>query len=166
MRDYLAALVPLLQEGRCHVEGETITARYQVTGPRPTRAPSVVLAALGPRMLELAGSYAAGTILWMTGPVTIRDHIRPTIGPAAPPIAPCSIAKAQPDRVGWQSSATRTRSSNRSAACPMSGSAALECVTKKQVAVLFEEMAQPKPYRIDLDRTVDDPTGTGPGQHR
>jgi alkanesulfonate monooxygenase SsuD/methylene tetrahydromethanopterin reductase-like flavin-dependent oxidoreductase (luciferase family) len=34
-------------------------------------------------MLELAGSYADGTILWMTGPVTIRDHIRPSIALAA-----------------------------------------------------------------------------------
>lgn len=83
MREYLAALVPLLQEGRCHVEGETITARYQVTGPRPASAPSLVLAALGPKMLDLAGSYADGTILWMTGPVTIRDHIRPSIAAAA-----------------------------------------------------------------------------------
>ena len=83
MRDYLSALVPLLVEGRVDVEGETITARYQATGPRPERPPSVVLAALAPRMLELAGTYADGTILWMTGPVTIRDHIVPTIGAAA-----------------------------------------------------------------------------------
>lgn len=83
MREYLAALVPLLREGRVDVEGETITARYQVTGPRPERAPSVLLAALAPRMLELAGSYAEGTILWMTGPVTIRDHVVPTMGAAA-----------------------------------------------------------------------------------
>ncbi|MBA3368891.1 MAG: LLM class F420-dependent oxidoreductase [Geodermatophilaceae bacterium] len=83
MRDYLSALVPLLEKGRVDVEGETITARYQVTGPRPDRPPSVLLAALAPRMLELAGTYADGTILWMTGPVTIRDHIVPTIGGAA-----------------------------------------------------------------------------------
>ncbi len=83
MRDYLSALVPLLNEGRVDVEGETITARYQATGPRPDRPPSVVLAALAPRMLELAGTYADGTILWMTGPATIRDHIAPTIAGAA-----------------------------------------------------------------------------------
>ncbi|MGI8625459.1 MAG: TIGR03564 family F420-dependent LLM class oxidoreductase [Geodermatophilaceae bacterium] len=83
MREYLAALVPLLQDGQVSVEGETITARYQVSGPRPERAPSVLLAALGPRMLELAGTYADGTILWMTGPATIRDHIAPVLGAAA-----------------------------------------------------------------------------------
>lgn len=83
MREYLAALVPLLQDGQVNVEGETITARYQMTGPRPQQAPSVLLAALAPRMLELAGTYADGTILWMTGPATIRDHIAPVLGAAA-----------------------------------------------------------------------------------
>jgi len=83
MREYLAALVPLLRDGQVNVEGETITARYQVTGPRPQQAPSVLLAALAPRMLELAGTYADGTILWMTGPNTIRDHIAPALGAAA-----------------------------------------------------------------------------------
>lgn len=83
MREYLSALVPLLQDGRVDVDGETITAHYQVTGPRPQRAPSVILAALAPRMLELAGRYADGTILWMAGPVTIRDHVVPAITAAA-----------------------------------------------------------------------------------
>jgi len=83
MREYLSVLVPLLNEGKVRVEGETMTSRYQATGPRPRRAPSVLLAALAPRMLELAGTYADGTILWMTGPTTIRDHIVPTIRSAA-----------------------------------------------------------------------------------
>jgi len=83
MREYLAALLPLLQDGQVNVQGQTITARYQMTGPRPRQAPSVLLAALAPRMLELAGTYADGTILWMTGPVTIRDHIVPVLGAAA-----------------------------------------------------------------------------------
>ncbi|MBA3340185.1 MAG: LLM class F420-dependent oxidoreductase [Geodermatophilaceae bacterium] len=83
MREYLSVLVPLLQEGRVQVEGETITARYQVSGPRPTSPPSLLLAALGPKMLELAGTYTDGTILWMTGPRAIREHIAPIIGAAA-----------------------------------------------------------------------------------
>ncbi|MEJ7770402.1 MAG: LLM class F420-dependent oxidoreductase [Geodermatophilaceae bacterium] len=83
MREYLSALVPLLRHGEVSIDGETIAAHYQVTGPRPARPPSVLLAALGPRMLELAGTYTDGTILWMTGPTTIRDHIVPAIGSAA-----------------------------------------------------------------------------------
>jgi alkanesulfonate monooxygenase SsuD/methylene tetrahydromethanopterin reductase-like flavin-dependent oxidoreductase (luciferase family) len=42
-----------------------------------------VLAALGAQMLRLAGAQADGTVLWMTGPATVRDHIVPVINAAA-----------------------------------------------------------------------------------
>jgi 5,10-methylenetetrahydromethanopterin reductase len=34
-------------------------------------------------MLRLAGQLTDGTVLWMTGPATIRDHIAPVIKAAA-----------------------------------------------------------------------------------
>jgi alkanesulfonate monooxygenase SsuD/methylene tetrahydromethanopterin reductase-like flavin-dependent oxidoreductase (luciferase family) len=34
-------------------------------------------------MLRLAGELADGTVLWMTGPATVRDHIVPSITAAA-----------------------------------------------------------------------------------
>ena len=34
-------------------------------------------------MLRLAGELAEGTVLWMTGPATVRDHVVPTITAAA-----------------------------------------------------------------------------------
>jgi alkanesulfonate monooxygenase SsuD/methylene tetrahydromethanopterin reductase-like flavin-dependent oxidoreductase (luciferase family) len=43
----------------------------------------LLLAALGPAMLRVAGELADGTVLWMTGPATVRDHIVPTITAAA-----------------------------------------------------------------------------------
>jgi F420-dependent oxidoreductase-like protein len=43
----------------------------------------VLLAALGTQMLHLAGEQADGTVLWMTGPATVRDHIVPAITEAA-----------------------------------------------------------------------------------
>ena len=48
-----------------------------------TTPPKVVVAALGPVMLKLAGRLTDGTATWMTGPQTIADHIAPTIGQAA-----------------------------------------------------------------------------------
>ena len=51
-----------------------------ISGVEP---PTVLLAALAPRMLELAGSQADGTITWMTGPQTVADHIVPSITAAA-----------------------------------------------------------------------------------
>jgi alkanesulfonate monooxygenase SsuD/methylene tetrahydromethanopterin reductase-like flavin-dependent oxidoreductase (luciferase family) len=48
-----------------------------------TTPPKVVVAALGPVMLKLAGRLTDGTATWMTGPNTIADHIAPTIREAA-----------------------------------------------------------------------------------
>ncbi|MET7327469.1 LLM class flavin-dependent oxidoreductase [Nonomuraea sp. NPDC005650] len=45
--------------------------------------PPVLLAALAPAMLRLAGELADGTVTWMTGPRTLADHIVPSITKAA-----------------------------------------------------------------------------------
>ncbi len=82
MREYLDALLPLVREGNVAFAGETVTARIglDVRGASPVR---VVLAALGPKMLELAGGRADGTATWMTGPATLAEHVVPTIRAAA-----------------------------------------------------------------------------------
>ncbi len=82
MREYLAALIPLLEEREVDVVGPTITARMQLTTPGAA-APTVLLAALQPRMLELAGGVAGGTITWCTGPITLESQIVPLISAAA-----------------------------------------------------------------------------------
>ena len=82
MRDYLSALVPLLHENTVDVTSETIRARIQLNTPGAT-PPSVLLAALQPRMLALAGGIADGTITWCTGPVTVEEQIVPLITAAA-----------------------------------------------------------------------------------
>ncbi len=82
MRDYLEALLPLLRGEETHVENDSyrINATYGVPG---TEAPAVLLAAMAPRMLALAGGVADGTSLWMTGPDTIEGHIAPALQEAA-----------------------------------------------------------------------------------
>jgi F420-dependent oxidoreductase-like protein len=82
MREYLDVLVPLLHEGHVSVAGETLTGRVGLEVHGAT-APPVLLAALGPKMLELAGSVVDGTVTWMTGPATIEQHIVPVITRAA-----------------------------------------------------------------------------------
>ena len=82
MREYLSALMPLLRGEGISVEGQTLTARGQVTVPGSSPMP-VVLAALAPRMLELAGSVADGTLTWCTGPATLESHVIPSINAAA-----------------------------------------------------------------------------------
>src|SRR4051795_6977877 len=61
MREYLAILLPLLRGEKVAFEGETLKANamqpVRVDGSTP---PQVLLAALAPRMLELAGSLTDG----------------------------------------------------------------------------------------------------------
>ena len=83
MREYLAALTPLLRGEPAKVEGETLKAVGGLSGPSGQVAPPVLLAALAPAMLRLAGSVAAGTITWMVGPTTLAEHIIPTMAAAA-----------------------------------------------------------------------------------
>jgi F420-dependent oxidoreductase-like protein len=83
MREYLEVLVPLLHGESVSFEGETIKANIGVDVQGATAPPPLLLAALGPKMLELAGRVADGTATWMTGPSTIADHVVPTIRAAA-----------------------------------------------------------------------------------
>jgi F420-dependent oxidoreductase-like protein len=82
MREYLSILGPLVHERRVTYEGTGLTFRggLQVKDVQPF---PVLIAALAPAMLKLAGTMADGTILWMTGPKTIADHIIPTMHAAA-----------------------------------------------------------------------------------
>lgn len=82
MSEYLSVLLPLLDGQPAAFQGTTLRAGIGLSTPRPDPVP-VLLAALGPRMLRLAGERTAGTVLWMTGPATVRDYIVPTITAAA-----------------------------------------------------------------------------------
>lgn len=82
MREYLEVLLPLLREGSVSFDGETTQANISLNAPREHTVP-VLLAALAPRMLHLAGAVADGTVLWMTGPATIESHIVPKLTAAA-----------------------------------------------------------------------------------
>lgn len=82
MREYLEVLMPLLEGKPAAFQGDLyrVNAGLQVPGGVPV---PVLIAALGPRMLEVAGQLAHGTSTWMTGLATLGDHIVPTIGAAA-----------------------------------------------------------------------------------
>jgi F420-dependent oxidoreductase-like protein len=82
MREYLSVLLPLLDGAQASVNGSTLSARIGLSTPRTGRVP-VMLAALAPRMLELAGEQTDGTVLWMTGLATVRDYVIPAITAAA-----------------------------------------------------------------------------------
>jgi F420-dependent oxidoreductase-like protein len=82
MEEYLAALVPLLHEGVVDADGDVVSAHARLTVPGAI-APTVLLAALQPRMLALAGAMADGTVTWCTGPVTLERQVVPRLHAAA-----------------------------------------------------------------------------------
>lgn len=82
MSEYLSVLLPALRERRVEFEGDTLSGRGELTIPGPRSCP-VLLAALQPAMLALAGGRADGTITWCTGPVTLREQVVPLITQAA-----------------------------------------------------------------------------------
>ena len=82
MSEYLQIIAPLLRGEAVQFEGEQLTAKLALDIPGAADVPLLV-AALGPAMLKLAGTYADGTSTWMTGPKTIEEHIVPTISAAA-----------------------------------------------------------------------------------
>ena len=81
MSDYLQILMALLHDGTISYGGKHLTSRGGIDVPAD--APPVLVAALGPQMLKLVGRVADGTVTWMTGPETIRNHISPIINVAA-----------------------------------------------------------------------------------
>ncbi|MFV2010841.1 MULTISPECIES: TIGR03564 family F420-dependent LLM class oxidoreductase [unclassified Micromonospora] len=82
MREYLTALTGALTQ-RVRYTGEVITARGDLTISGDPPAPAVMVSALGPKMLELTGALAAGTITWMVGPRTLTELTVPAITAAA-----------------------------------------------------------------------------------
>lgn len=82
MRQYLEILAPLLNGRKADYEGDDLTGRLSLRVPGADPVPLLV-AALGPAMLKLAGTMAHGTTTWMTGPRTIAEHIAPGIRAAA-----------------------------------------------------------------------------------
>ncbi|MFB4271875.1 TIGR03564 family F420-dependent LLM class oxidoreductase [Nonomuraea sp. GTA35] len=81
MKEYLDILIPASRGEQVDYQGETLKANVRLT--TPGAGFPVLVAALGPRMLKLAGTVADGTVLWMTGPRTVAEHIAPTITAAA-----------------------------------------------------------------------------------
>jgi F420-dependent oxidoreductase-like protein len=82
MREYLAVLGPLIRSGSVAWAGEEYRVNVQLSVPGATPCP-ILVAALAPRMLALTGREADGTITWMTGPKTIREHTVPRLREAA-----------------------------------------------------------------------------------
>lgn len=77
MREFLEILIPAMAGAELDYHGSHLTAVGRVELAAP--APQVVIAALGPRMLDLAAELTDGTVTTWTGPRTLEQHIIPRI---------------------------------------------------------------------------------------
>ncbi|WP_189153226.1 TIGR03564 family F420-dependent LLM class oxidoreductase [Lentzea pudingi] len=84
LREFLTVLGPLLRGEPVEHEGELITARSLL----PTHVPGasatpVLVAAMAPKALRIAGELADGTVPYLAGPRVLAEHIVPAITAAA-----------------------------------------------------------------------------------
>lgn len=82
MREYMAVLGPLLRGEPVKFGGEQYKVAVGLELDEAASVP-VMIAALGDQMLKIAGRTADGTLLWMTGPDTVENHIAPKLNAAA-----------------------------------------------------------------------------------
>ncbi|MDT7556661.1 MAG: 5,10-methylenetetrahydromethanopterin reductase [Pseudonocardiales bacterium] len=84
MDEYLSVLLPALRDRKVAFTGDIWSGFEDLSGgARSATPPSVLVAAMGPRMLAMTGERADGSILWLSGPRTIGTTIRPALDAAA-----------------------------------------------------------------------------------
>jgi F420-dependent oxidoreductase-like protein len=76
MREYLSIVRSSLRDGSASSDGTQFSAHWSYSAPRRGELP-VMISALNPLMLELAGEVADGVVLWMCAPSYIRDQVIP-----------------------------------------------------------------------------------------
>lgn len=80
MREYLTVVTSLLRTGSVQFSGDYYRASFGFGGlERPREQQPVMIAALSPLMLEVAGELADGIVLWLAAPTYIRDVVVPAV---------------------------------------------------------------------------------------
>lgn len=82
MREYLSVLTTLLRNGEVSHRGEFFQVEGGFTVPG-TSSVSVVVGALSPKMVQVAGELGDGLVTWLAGLRTLDGHIVPTLHKAA-----------------------------------------------------------------------------------
>ncbi|MBI4608917.1 MAG: LLM class flavin-dependent oxidoreductase [Candidatus Rokubacteria bacterium] len=78
MREYVAVLRAALA-GQVEHTGPGYRVSWKTTVLKPPARPPVLLAALSPRMCELAGEIADGAVLWLCPPAYVREVALPAL---------------------------------------------------------------------------------------
>ena len=79
--EYVTILAPLLRGEPADCDGEEVGGK--AAAPSMAATPSLLLAALGTRLLRVAGEQADGTILWLANAIAVENHVVPRLVKAA-----------------------------------------------------------------------------------
>lgn len=82
MQEYLAVIKPLLRGEPVKYRGEEYRVNLELRPLGATPVP-IIMAALGPKMLDLCGREATGTLTWMAGHKALKEHVVPRLTTAA-----------------------------------------------------------------------------------
>lgn len=77
--EYLRILCGVLRGEVVDLDGEEWSAHTEGRGVAPKHPVPVLLAALGPRLLRVAGEVADGVVLWMASAKALETHVMPTL---------------------------------------------------------------------------------------
>jgi F420-dependent oxidoreductase-like protein len=78
MREYLTIVRAGLRLGEVDFRGAQFSARWSYSPPRRPDLP-ILIGAVSPKMLELAGELADGVVLWMCSPAYVRSCVIPHV---------------------------------------------------------------------------------------
>ncbi len=108
MRDYLSVLLPLLHGGSVTHQGQfyQVDGGFTVVDAAPV---PVLVGALSPKMVRVAGELADGIVTWLAGPRSLDDILVPALGDAAAGRPEPIVVAAVPVAVTDDSAAARTQ---------------------------------------------------------
>jgi F420-dependent oxidoreductase-like protein len=81
--EYVRILTAVLRGEPLDFKGRDWSVHSEGRMARPLHPVPVLVSALGPRLLRVAGTFAEGTVLWMAPPRAIESHIVPRVHAAA-----------------------------------------------------------------------------------
>jgi F420-dependent oxidoreductase-like protein len=81
--EYVQVLAGLLRGEQVDLDGEELRVHASIAGAGAAGPVPVLVGALAPRLLRVAGEHAAGTITWMANAAAVEGHVAPRIRRAA-----------------------------------------------------------------------------------
>lgn len=115
MRDYLTILCELFANASVAHSGDKYRAHFGFLGFKPPSVP-VLVGALGPKMVQLAGEMADGIVLFLSNPQHIRETVMPNLAVGAAragrdvshlEVFACLFAAPGPDRASARDAVRR-----------------------------------------------------------